>query len=80
MLASFFSQEEEKKKKKKTIGRKKKCKERKELTFKLLLCPFIFGFHFWLHASAFSFQALFPWASFSSQVEEKKNNTKIKKQ
>jgi hypothetical protein len=49
----FLKKKKKKKNKKKNHRKKKKCKERKELTFKLLLCPFIFGFCFWLPTSAF---------------------------
>jgi len=40
----FFSS---KRKEKKNHGEKKKCNERKELSFKLPLCPLIFGSRFY---------------------------------
>jgi hypothetical protein len=56
LLASSSSQAEEKKKTK-----NKKCREGKELTFKLSLGLLIFGSRFWPLVSALSFQALSPW-------------------
>jgi len=44
--------------KKKNCRKQKICKEGKELTFKLLLYPFILGSYFCLLASTLSFQAL----------------------
>jgi hypothetical protein len=44
-LASSSFQVEEKEKK--PHKKEKKCKERKELSFKLLLCPLTFGSHFY---------------------------------
>jgi hypothetical protein len=64
----FFSSK--KKNKEENHREEKKCKEgrelreRKELTFKLSLCPLTFGFCFYPHVYAFSFQALSPWHLF----------------
>jgi hypothetical protein len=78
----FFSKRKEKKnhreektcrKEKKNHREEKICKEGRELTFKLLLYPFIFGFCFCPLASTLSFQAF----SFS-QTEEEKNTKKRK--
>jgi hypothetical protein len=48
-------------KEKKNHREGKKCKEGRDLTFKLSFCPFIFGSHSWCPVSALSFQALSPW-------------------
>jgi hypothetical protein len=60
LLASSSSQVEEKKKntKKKNHSEENKCREGKELTFKLLFYPFIFGSYFCPPVFALSFQAL----------------------
>jgi hypothetical protein len=52
-LASFSSQEEEKKRKqrKKNHRKEKKCKEGRELSFKLPLCLLTFGSRFYLFVS-----------------------------
>ncbi len=50
--------QKKKKHKEKENHIKKKCRERRELTFKLLLCLFTFGFCFWPLGFAISFQAL----------------------
>ncbi len=67
LLASFSSQ------KTKNHREEKKCKERKELSFKLLLCPFTFGSHFCPFVSnAFSLHLLL-------KQKKRKENTKEKK-
>jgi hypothetical protein len=52
--------------KKKT--KEQKCKEGKELTFKLSLGLLIFGSCFWPLVSALLFQALSPWHLFFFQA------------
>jgi hypothetical protein len=58
-LASSFSQAKESKKKtkKKNHRKEKKCREGRELTFKLSFYLFTFGSHFYPFISTFSFQA-----------------------
>jgi Na+/H+ antiporter NhaD/arsenite permease-like protein len=76
LLASSSSQAKEKKKKKK---KKQKCKEGKELTFKLSLGLLIFGSCFWPLVSALLFQALSPWHLFFFQVEENQKKKNVDK-
>ncbi len=74
LLASSSFQAKEKKKntkEKKTIN-KKKCKEGKELTFKLPLYPLIFGSYFYPSVSTLSFQALSLGIFFFSNKRKKK--------
>jgi hypothetical protein len=61
------------KKKKKKGREEKKCKERREFTFKL--CPLTFGFHFWPHVSTFSFRAFSPWHLLLFKQKKRKKNT-----
>jgi len=77
----FFSsrRKEKKRKEKKNDKEEKKCREGKEVTFKLLLYPFIFSSYFCLLASALSFQAFSPDIFFFSNRRKKKKNTKKKK-
>jgi len=71
---------EKKRKEKKNHIEKKKCKEGKELSFKLSLCPLTFGSHFCPPASALPFQTLsLGIFFFSSRRKEKKRETKKKK-
>jgi hypothetical protein len=80
-LASFSSQVEEKKinQRKKNHREKKKCKEGRELSFKLPFYPLFFGSHFCLPTFALLFQTLsLDMFLFSSRKKEKK--TKKKKQ
>ncbi len=64
---------EKKRKEKKTIEKKKICKERRELTFKLLFCPLIFGSGFCPLAFSLSFQVLSPRTFFFSNKRKKKH-------
>jgi hypothetical protein len=77
LRTSSSSQGDEKKEK--TIEKKKKCKEGKELTFKLSLCPFTFGFCVWLLIFALSFQVFSPWHLFLFKQKKIKKKTKKKK-
>jgi hypothetical protein len=74
----FFSNKRKQKEKEKKKHKKIKCKERRELTFKLSLLPS----HFWLPLLASYFcpfvLSTFSFASFSFQVEEKKEKHKEK--
>jgi len=67
----FFSSEREK-----NYTVKKKCKEGKELTFKLLFCPLTFGFCFWPLIFGLSFQALSPWHFFFKWKKKEKHKEK----
>jgi hypothetical protein len=51
----FFSNKRKQKEKEKKKNKKIKCKERRELTFKLSLCPLTFGSRFWPLISAHLF-------------------------
>ncbi len=57
----------------------KKCKEGRELSFKLPLCIFTFGSHFLPPVFAHFFQALSPWHFLLLKQKKKKKNTKKKK-
>ncbi len=72
------SKKKEKKRKNKTIEEKKTCKEGKELTFKLLLCPLTFDSRFCFLVLHFHFKCFVLTSSFY-QVEEKKKTTEKKK-
>jgi len=79
----FFSNRRRKKHKEKKNHRKeKKCKEGRELNFKLLICPLIFGSCFCFPAFAF---LLLPFRfkhfliASSSQTKEKKEKHEEKK-
>jgi hypothetical protein len=79
LLASFSSQAKEKKR---NYREGKKCKERKEPSFKLPLCPLTFGSRFWpptlpSHFCPPTFALLFQTLSFgifffSSRKKDKK--------
>jgi len=75
ILTYSFSQIEKKKN-----HREKKCKERRELTFKISFCPLTFGSCFWLPIFAFSFQAFSPWHLLYLKHKKKKKNKEKKKQ
>jgi len=79
LLASSSFQVEEKKntKKKKNHRKRNICRERKELTFKLSLCPLTFGSCFYFPTFAFLFQMFSPSIFFFSN--RRKKNTKKKK-
>jgi len=62
--------------KKKTIEKKKYAKKGRELTFKLLFCPFTFGSRFCLLTFALLFQTLSLSIFFFSS--KKKNNAEKK--
>jgi hypothetical protein len=62
----FFLSKRGKKQRKKNHKEEKKCKEGKEVTFKLSLCPLTSSFCFWPHISCLS--SFFSLASSSSQV------------
>jgi hypothetical protein len=69
----LLKQKKRKKTQKKTIKKKKKCREGKELTFKLPLCPLTFGSCLCPLAFALPFQALsLGILFFSSRRKEKK--------
>jgi hypothetical protein len=70
----FFSS---RRKEKKNHREEKKCREGKEFSFKLSLCPLTFGSHFCLHVFALLFQH-FLLTSFSFQAKEKKRKEKKK--
>jgi hypothetical protein len=63
---------------KKNHREEKKCKERKEFTFKLSFYPLTFGSHFWPPISALLFQVLSPWHLLILKHKKKKKNTKKK--
>ncbi len=60
LLASSCFQVEGKEKKK-NHREEKECKERRELSFKLSLCPLTFSSCFWPPVSALLFETLSPW-------------------
>jgi len=66
-----------KKQRKKTIKKKKKCTKTRELSFKLPLCPFTFGSHFYPLPFALLFQMFSPSIFFFSN--RRKENHKEKK-
>jgi len=73
----FFSN---KKKEKENHREEKKCREGRELTFKLSLCLLTFGSCFWPPISTLFISSAFSSTFSSFQVEEKKKeNTKKKK-
>jgi hypothetical protein len=76
----FFLSSSKKKKtqRKKNHREEKTCKEGKELTFKLLLCPLTFDFCFCFLVLHFHFKCFILTSSFY-QVEEKKKNHREKK-
>jgi len=59
--------------------KRKKCIERRELTFKLALCPLTFGSRFCPLVSTFLFQTLSPLHLFLLKQKKKMKNTKKKK-
>ncbi len=62
-------------------NKEKKCREGRELSFKLLLCPLTFGFHFLPFASALLFQTFSPNIFFfSSKRKEKKKQKKYQRE
>jgi len=69
----FSSKRKEKKTKKKKHRKENKCREGRELAFKLPLYPFTFGFCFYPPTSALLFQTLSLDIFFSSRRKEKKN-------
>jgi preprotein translocase subunit YajC len=73
----FFFQAEKKPQRKKNHKKEKICKEGRELTFKLLLCPLTFGSCFCLFVFAFLFQVLSPGIFFflSKRKEKEKKKT-----
>jgi len=78
-LNIFFLSSSKKKKtqRKKNHREEKTCKEGKELTFKLLLCPLTFDSHFCFLVLHFHFKC-FILTSFFYQVEGKKNHREKK--
>jgi hypothetical protein len=79
LLASSSFQEKGKKNKEKNNHREeKKCREGRELSFKVPLCPFTFSSRFYPPTFALLFQTFSLTSSFS-QVEEKKRKTIEKK-
>jgi hypothetical protein len=75
----LFSNRRKKKQKKKNHREEKKCREGRELSFELSLCPLTFGSPFCPPVSLSSFQALFSWHLFFLKQKKKKKNTKKKK-
>jgi hypothetical protein len=73
LLAPSSSQVEGKKK---NHRKEKKCRERKELSFKLLLCPLTLCFCFCPLASTLLFQTFSPGIFFFSSRRRKKNKEK----
>jgi hypothetical protein len=74
-----FSSFQVEEKKKKTIEKKKKCKEGRELTFKLSFCLLTFDSRFCPPIFAFSIQALSPWHLLLFKQKKKKKTHKEKK-
>jgi hypothetical protein len=66
----FFSSR--RKEKKKNHREKKKCREGKELSFKLSLCPLTFGSCFYPPTFALLFQTFSPGIFFFSIIKKKK--------
>jgi hypothetical protein len=75
--SSFQVVRKKKHKGKKNHREEKTCKERKELTFKLLLCLFTFDSHFCFLVLHFHFKCFILTSSFY-QVEGKKNHREKK--
>jgi hypothetical protein len=76
--SSFQVVRKKKHKKKKKRRKEKTCEERRELTFKLLLCPLTFDSRFCFLVLHFHFKCFILTSSFY-QVEGKKKNHKEKK-
>jgi hypothetical protein len=56
--------------------KEKKCKEGRELSFKLSLCPPTFGFHFYPPTFALLFQTISPSIFFFSNKRKEKETKK----
>jgi len=72
----LFKQKKRKKKEKKNHRKEKKCKEGRELSFKLPFYPFIFGSRFCPPTVVLLFQTFSPRIFFFSSTKKEKNKIK----